>query len=634
MTLLSRARMTRPQDVSELPLLCSACVAIILLAVLAAAASAQSAENVAVVINDNSPASQRVGEYYARARGIPAPNLIRIHSSSDDTISVSAFVDTIENPIAAALARNGLQDRVLYLVLTKGIPLRVLGTGGIDGTSASVDSELTLLYRRLVGAQPPRRGRVDNPYYLGSRDVAQARPFTHREQDVFLVSRLDGFTVDDVIALIDRAKSPAADGAIVLDQRAPFVKSVGEDWIAAAATRLTAATDATRVVFDTTAKPVRGVSPALGYFSWGSIDPLNRVRKVDIGFAPGAIASTLDSADARTFREPPSSWTPDDGSNRNAWYLGSPHSLIGDLIREGVTGVAGTVAEPYLQSAVRPEILFPAYVAGFNLVESFYLAMPHLSWQTVVIGDPLCAPFRRQVLKRAEIEDGVDPASGLPSLFARRRLAAMAAEDRLATEPALALVVRSDALLARGDAGGARKALEKAVELAPKSPLVHVSLGNLLQLDGDVDGAIDHFRRALASRPNDAAALNNLAYALAVYKHAPEDARPFAAKALARSPIDPSVIDTAAWIEHLLGDDVAAAKLMARALRATTDVAEIHLHAAVIFAARGARAVADLELSRAIAADPALASHPDARRVRAWLDTRSGAPLTWRAGDH
>jgi hypothetical protein len=63
-------------------------------------------------------------------------------------------------------------------------------------------------------------------------------------------------------------------------------------------------------------------------------------------------------------------------------------------------------------------------------------------------------------------------------------------------------------------------------------------------------------------------------------------------------------------------------------------VAEIHLHAAVIFAARGARAVADLELSRAIAADPALASHPDARRVRAWLDTRSGAPLTWRAGDH
>ena len=40
-------------------------------------------------------------------------------------------------------------------------------------------------------------------------------------------------------------------------------------------------------------------------------------------------------------------------------------------------------------------MLFPAYLAGFNLIESFYLAIPHLSWQTIVVGDPLCAPFPR-----------------------------------------------------------------------------------------------------------------------------------------------------------------------------------------------------------------------------------------------
>jgi len=63
--------------------------------------------------------------------------------------------------------------------------------------------------------------------------------------------------------------------------------------------------------------------------------------------------------------------------------------VAGDLIREGVTGISAHVAEPYLDATVRPEVLFPAYVQGLNLAESFYLGIPFLSWQTVVVGDPL-----------------------------------------------------------------------------------------------------------------------------------------------------------------------------------------------------------------------------------------------------
>jgi hypothetical protein len=37
-----------------------------------------------------------------------------------------------------------------------------------------------------------------------------------------------------------------------------------------------------------------------------------------------------------------------------------------------------------------PEILLPAYYSGRNLAESFYLAIPFLSWQNIVVGDPLC----------------------------------------------------------------------------------------------------------------------------------------------------------------------------------------------------------------------------------------------------
>ena len=47
------------------------------------------------------------------------------------------------------------------------------------------------------------------------------------------------------------------------------------------------------------------------------------------------------------------------------------------------------MAEPLLGNTIRPDILFPAYLAGFSLAEAYYLAMPSVSWMTVVVGDPL-----------------------------------------------------------------------------------------------------------------------------------------------------------------------------------------------------------------------------------------------------
>ena len=40
-------------------------------------------------------------------------------------------------------------------------------------------------------------------------------------------------------------------------------------------------------------------------------------------------------------------------------------------------------------------IVYTRLIRRAPLAESFYLAMPYVSWQTVVIGDPLCAPFRK-----------------------------------------------------------------------------------------------------------------------------------------------------------------------------------------------------------------------------------------------
>ena len=139
-----------------------------------AVARSQTAENVAVIINDAAPESQRVGEHYVQQRHIPASNVIRIRITPDETIDRAAYVRAIEEPIATALSRARLQDRVLYLVLTKGVPLRIAGTAGQDGTGASVDSELTLLYRRMAGQTIFTRGRVDNPTSTGSSNSSES----------------------------------------------------------------------------------------------------------------------------------------------------------------------------------------------------------------------------------------------------------------------------------------------------------------------------------------------------------------------------------------------------------------------------------------------------------------------------
>jgi uncharacterized protein (TIGR03790 family) len=111
----------------------------------------QTSENVLLVLNEASPVSMDVGKYYAQKRGIPQSNILRIKTSAEDSISREDFERQIDSPIASWLTRNFAQDRILYIVLTKGVPLRVSGTSGIDGTVASVDSELTLLYRKMLG---------------------------------------------------------------------------------------------------------------------------------------------------------------------------------------------------------------------------------------------------------------------------------------------------------------------------------------------------------------------------------------------------------------------------------------------------------------------------------------------------
>jgi tetratricopeptide (TPR) repeat protein len=342
-----------------------------------------------------------------------------------------------------------------------------------------------------------------------------------------------------------------------------------------------------------------------------------------MGFVPGSLAATYVSTDARTFKEPAATWVPSASNEKSAWFEGTPQSLVGDLIREGVTGVAGQVAEPFLQSAIRADILFPAYLAGSNLVEAFYAAMPHLSWQTVVVGDPLCAPFRRRTLTRAEIEGGIDDETTLPAFFSQRRVKDIQASLPGVPERAVALSIRGDTLAAR-DRAGAQAAWEQATALAPQIASAQFQLALIYDQAGQTDLAIERYRATLASQPANSVALNNLAYKLAVDRKAPAEALPLATQAAKLAPGNATILDTLAWVQYLSGDYASATKTMAAVLKSVPNHPEIRLHAATIYAASGARAVAEDNLREALRLNPALENTPVVKQLRQQLE-KSGS---------
>ncbi len=77
--------------------------------------------------------------------------------------------------------------------------------------------------------------------------------------------------------------------------------------------------------------------------------------------------------------------------DKSGFFAGTPQGLVADLIHEGATGASGNAYEPFLNACARPDYLLPAYNQGRNLAESYYLSLIYLSWQSVIVGDPLCA---------------------------------------------------------------------------------------------------------------------------------------------------------------------------------------------------------------------------------------------------
>ena len=348
---------------------------------LAGSALSQTPENVLVVVNQSSAISRTIGDYYVLRRKVPLINICRIRVAPDEQIVRADYDRLIAGPIGACLHTRHLEDQILYIVTTLGVPLRILGTAGESADSASVDSELALLYQDLRGPKHALRGPIQNPFF-GHREAK----FTHPTFPMYLVTRLAGYDFVDVKGMIDRALIARNRGKFVIDLHSADDEP-GNDWLRTAALAL----PKDRVVLDESAKVLLNQTDVIGYAAWGSNDKNRKQRNLGFKWLPGAIATEFVSTDGRTFKRPPDKWNIGSWGDKQTWFAGAPQTLTADFIHEGATGASGHVDEPYLTFTPRPDYLLPAYFEGRNLAESYYLSIPAVSWMNIVVGDPLCA---------------------------------------------------------------------------------------------------------------------------------------------------------------------------------------------------------------------------------------------------
>lgn len=405
------------------------------LALLSSARGEGTADRVVIVANRDSPDSVAVAEHYAHARGVPDAHVIALPMPLGEEISWKEFVATIWQPLEDELVRRGWIDaipmdlfdevgrrkyaisghRIAALVLCRGVPLKIIHDPALyrevrpltyhrefQTNQGSVDSELSL----LAQTDSPINANVPNPLF------DNPHPTDFDQSRVVKVSRLDGPTAADAMGLVDRAIEAEETGFLgraYVDIAGP--SATGDQWLETAAATLRGLGFDVAVSHgpETLSANARFDAPAL-YFGWYTSNLNGPFGNPGFQFPPGAIAVHIHSFSASTLRSASDGW-------------------CGPLVARGATATVGNVYEPYLEFSHRPDLLVEALARGDDLVDAAYYALPVLSWQSIVIGDPLYRPFT------VPLSAQVDNLSKLPPQLAgyavvRRMIALDAAGKR------------------------------------------------------------------------------------------------------------------------------------------------------------------------------------------------------------
>ena len=384
-------------------------------------------ERVLVLYNTNysvdqnmngTPDGLELADYYQAAHGVPAENIFGVAVTTDEEmgreeydglydiggIHTNHLKQVVEDYLhhTSDAAGTPLKDKIYFIVLTKGMPLKIrpYGSGSDVNTAdnSSLSASLSLLFQNV-----PIAGRLSNPYFNpdpGNTKTKSFRPFTYSNNAVtlsYLVTRIDAYSVESAKDIIDRAVNAQLSSTSVFvldDDNKPYDYMFNAYWGLKYANQ--------HVVpdpwSDSPAWITTASQPVMGYASHGTYaamppDYINST--LNFQWASGALFVSYESYNAQSFRTT------------------SPHGQLADFINAGGTGGVGYVYEPWTSGMAHEEVLFPMYSIGYTLAEAAYMSMPYLSWTVTVAGDPLCrvadAPATLSAEFSTDVITGVAP---------------------------------------------------------------------------------------------------------------------------------------------------------------------------------------------------------------------------------
>jgi hypothetical protein len=369
-------------------------------------ASAPTAANVAVIYNTNWTEDQdsngvqdslQVAQAYQAARNIPITNICGIPTTTYEQTSMAGL-----NIITTAVT-NCLEgmNSIRYLVLTKGVPLRIyINDPNFSSPyeSVSVDSDLVFLgqekfYRYLNGTSI-------SPYYQADIGLSGEYTMRHRFKPdwyefkwqqitngvsvdkssymQYLVTRLDAPKLSTVLEIIEKSLYPADlnNSIAILDGHPGCTNS---NMITAASRLGSLSAPYYPNPFESTSQELTTASqPVWAYVGHGKYAGTH-VGELQFAKANGAIYSTYESFNLTSLRQSvdPNLYSP----NGQTW--------CSQWLEAGGTVCLGNAQEPFGSGIPREDVFLPLLYAGYNLADAAYMSFQWPLWVNVVVGDPL-----------------------------------------------------------------------------------------------------------------------------------------------------------------------------------------------------------------------------------------------------
>jgi len=143
-------------------------------------------ENVLLLINGSGD-SEEVALHYAKLRGVPRKNILKLRVGDKTRDTQDNYETYIQEPIQKYLIDNDLLGTIRYIVPCYGMPVRFAGR--------ALDSKLADLFDRFTFG---RQMGTPHPYYKSNKHFDGT-------YGIYLVSRIDGPTVEIAKSLVDKA---------------------------------------------------------------------------------------------------------------------------------------------------------------------------------------------------------------------------------------------------------------------------------------------------------------------------------------------------------------------------------------------------------------------------------------------